>query len=180
MTKRWMALLIVLSIAGCSPRPASREDRPALIEETYKASGFSIPALDGSGGNISLADYQGQVVLLDFWATWCPPCRVELPVLNKLHAEYKDRGFTVIGMTVDEGAAAEVQKAVSRFPLSYPVGLAGEEARAVYGGIRAVPTKFLLDREGNIRQHYEGVVPESVLRADVESLLDAKAQGGQG
>ena len=173
MNKLSLVLGILVIVTGCVPQRASREQSAPLIEHDFDAPAFAIPALDGSGGAIDLAAFEGQVVLLDFWATWCPPCRVELPLLKKMHEDYKGRGFVVIGMTVDEGTREQVEKAVARFSLTYPVGLAGPEAQAAYGGIRAVPTKFLLDRNGQIRQHYQGVVHESVLRGDVETLLAA-------
>lgn len=167
-----LLLMIALVAAGCRP-PSAGPAGTMRSDESYPASAFSIPLLDGSGGSLDLNQYKGKVVLLDFWATWCAPCRHELPGLARLHESLQDKGFVVVGMTVDQGAAEDVARAVSRFNLPYPVGLAGPETQALYGGIRAVPTKFLLDREGNIRQHYEGVVSEEALRSDVESLLNS-------
>ena len=164
-----LCVLVVVGV-GCAPQKPSVTGRPDE-GQAYEAPGFSIPSLDGSGGSIDLASYEGQVVLLDFWATWCPPCRVELPALNKLYEELKDEGFVLIGMTVDQGSPAQVSEAVSRYQLKYPVGLAGPEAQQAYGGIRAVPTKFLLDRQGAVRKHYVGVVQEAQLRSDIEELL---------
>ena len=132
---------------------------------------FSIPNLANPGERLSLAAYKGQVVLLDFWATWCPPCKAELPALNRLYDKLKAKGFVMVGMTVDSGSEAEVAEAVRRFKLSYPVGLAGEDVQRAYGGIRAVPTKFLLDKKGGVAKQYLGVVPEQQLRADIEVLL---------
>jgi len=164
----------VLLLGGCtppSPAPPPTEEKAVVPGARYEPSRFVIPAADGSGGNIALEDFRGKVVLLDFWATWCPPCRFELPALNRLHNELKDRGFSVVGMTVDDLELARLTEAVGRFDLAYPVGQAGPGIQQSYGGIRAVPTKFLLDREGAVRKRYEGVVPEKQLRADVEALL---------
>ena len=83
----------------------------------------------------------------------------------------KGKGFAIIGMTVDQGDRKDIDQAVKKFELSYPVALADSSVQEAYGGIRAVPTKFLLDKKGSIRAHYEGVVDENRLRADVESLL---------
>jgi len=162
-------MVLLLVAAGCAPQGP----RMGEMSEgrSYEASGFSIPSLGGSGGTIDLAEYEGQVVLLDFWATWCPPCRAELPALNRLYSELKDEGFVLIGMTVDKGSVEQVASAVERFNLRYPVGLADEQAQNAYGEIRAVPTKFLLDREGAVQQRYVGVVSEEQLKADIEALL---------
>jgi thiol-disulfide isomerase/thioredoxin len=146
--------------------------QPEASGQRAESSSFSIPSLtDSVSGSISLDDYSGQVVLLDFWATWCPPCRYELPALNKLYAELKGQGFTLIGMTVDKGDVATVAPKVSSFELNYPVGLAGADVQAMYGGIRAVPTKILLDRTGAVQETLVGVVPEEELRAKIEQLL---------
>ncbi len=177
MNGRWSGLLSLcaagLIMAGC--RPAPPEERgPAAAGEAPGARSFVIPSLKG-GGEIALDDYRGKVVLLDFWATWCPPCRSEMPALNRLYDEYRQKGFAIIGMTVDRGTVEQVAAAVSRFPIRYPLGLAGGKVQADYGGIRAVPTKFLLDRQGRIRRHFVGVVPERYLRSSIEALLAENA-----
>jgi thiol-disulfide isomerase/thioredoxin len=159
-----LVVLALVTLAGCAPQG------PVGPTPGGTVSGFVIPSLTDSG-DVSLAVYQGRVVLLDFWATWCPPCRSELPTLNRLYGELSNKGFTLIGMTVDKGSREQVAEAVKRFNLSYPVGLAGPEIQASYGGIRAVPTKFLLDRKGAVHKSYVGVAPEGQLRADIEALL---------
>jgi len=98
-----------------------------------------------------------------------------MPALNRLYDEYRQKGFAIIGMTVDRGTVEQVAAAVSRFPIRYPLGLAGGKVQADYGGIRAVPTKFLLDRQGRIRRHFVGVVPERYLRSSIEALLAENA-----
>lgn len=167
------ALLVsFMVLSGCKPAgKGTVEPLQPKTSESAAAVGFSIPAISGASGNIDLSAYKGQVVLLDFWATWCPPCRSELGRLDKMYKELKDKGFTLIGMTVDDGPVTEVAQAVSQFSLSYPVGWAGPEVQKAYGGIRAVPTKFLLDKTGAVQKRYVGVVPEEQIRADVATLL---------
>jgi len=174
--KSAMVLLTAVLFAGCRPASAPETPPPAapapeLAEQSEPAGTFDIPSLDGSGGTVSLSAHAGKVVLLDFWATWCPPCRFELPSLNKLYGELKDRGFVIIGMTVDQGSAEKVQPAVAKFGLTYPVGLAGADVQAAYGGIRAVPTKFLLGKDGQVIETFVGLVPEEELRAKIEKAL---------
>jgi thiol-disulfide isomerase/thioredoxin len=166
-----VALALLAALAGCRPPSPPSEQPQQPPAEKYPPVGFSVPSLQPGTETIALGDFKGKVVLLDFWATWCPPCRSEIPSLKKLHDELKDRGFSMVGMNVDQGSPQEVAEAVKRFEITYPLGLAGPEVQAAYGGIRAVPTKFLLDREGAIRKNYVGVVPEKDLRADIESLL---------
>jgi thiol-disulfide isomerase/thioredoxin len=163
--------LLAVILAGCSPQKSGAEKEQISSADKMAGAEFSIPNLANPGQRLSLASYKGQVVLLDFWATWCPPCKSELPALNRLYDDLKAKGFALIGMTVDNGSEADVAEAVRRFKLSYPVGLAGVDIQQAYGGIRAVPTKFLLDRKGAVAKQYLGVVPEQQLRADIESLL---------
>ena len=161
----------VVTWFGCSPRsPEGERPLPTPGPESRPVS-ISVPDLKNPGQSIDLAAFRGQVVLLDFWATWCPPCRSELPDLNRLYAELKERGVALIGMTVDEGGPEKVAGAAARFDIAYSLGLAGAEVQQAFGGIRAVPTKFLLDREGQVRQRYVGVVTVEKLRADIEALL---------
>ncbi|MBU1909064.1 MAG: TlpA family protein disulfide reductase [Verrucomicrobia bacterium] len=162
-------LLVVL--AGCEPPGREKSPRPGTLPSGPAASVFSIPSLQPLGEQINLESFKGKVVLLDFWATWCPPCRSELPALGRLYEDLKDQGFVLVGMTVDDESVEQVARAAGRFSLPYPVGLAGPEIQEAYGGIRAVPTKFLLDRQGSVRQRYLGVVPDTQIRADVSALL---------
>lgn len=171
-------LVVVLGVLfwwSRRPAPTERpEAKPELMasEQARPAPGFSIPSLTEEGGVIASDSLKGRVVLLDFWATWCPPCRAELPFLNGLYGRLKDRGFAVVGMTVDRGDPRQIGLATRRFGLDYPVGLAGPDVQRQFGGIRAVPTKFLLDREGRVRRFYEGMPPEDALEADVLALLN--------
>ncbi len=173
MTNKHSVFLVSLLVllAGCTPPGVAPEREPAVTSGGVAGADFSIPDLANSGKQLSLAPYKGQVVLLDFWATWCPPCRAELPALNRLYGDLKENGFVIVGMTVDNGSAEQVAEAVRKFGLSYPVGLAGGDVQQAYGGIRAVPTKFLLDKNGAVAKQYLGVVPEKQLRADIETLL---------
>lgn len=164
-------ILLAIALAGCAQPREPEARKPLGAEAAGAASDFTVPSLTGVEGDISLNAMKGHVILLDFWATWCPPCRAELPTLSRIYTDLRDRGFLLVGMTVDQGKAQNVAEAVGRFRLSYPTALAGPQVQAAYGGIRAVPTKFLIDKDGNVRKRYVGVVPEEELRADIEVLL---------
>jgi cytochrome c biogenesis protein CcmG, thiol:disulfide interchange protein DsbE len=165
-----LASLAVL-LAGCMPQMPASEKESAVSPGEFVGADFNIPNLVDAGSPLSLAPYRGQVVLLDFWATWNPPCQAELPILNRLYSDLKEKGFVVVGMTIDNSPEAQVSKAIAGFQLDYPVGLAGADVQQAYGGIRVIPTKFLLDKNGNVVKRYEGVVSEEQVRADVENLL---------
>jgi len=166
----WATLAGVLLLPGCRPPP--EETAPASAgAQAWAAPEVTVPSLNG-GGRISLNEYQGKVLLLDFWATWCLPCRSEIPTLNSLYRELSPEGLVVIGMTVDRGPADRVAERVRRLKVQYPAALAGASAQSAFGGIRVVPTKILIDRHGRVRDRIEGVLPEPALRAKLQALLD--------
>jgi thiol-disulfide isomerase/thioredoxin len=144
---------------------------PGMAEPAGPVLELRAPSLGAGGGDVSLADYRGKVVLADFWASWSAPCRAEQAGLMELQDLLKDRGLTVIGLSVDVGERAGVAEAVGRCGLPYPVGWADAAAQAAAGGIRALPTKLLLDKTGRVVRRYEGSVPLPTVRADIESLL---------
>jgi thiol-disulfide isomerase/thioredoxin len=119
----------------------------------------------------ALSSYRGRVLVLDFWATWSDSCRAELPLLGRLSAEWKSQDVALVGMAVDRGNRAEITEAVKGLNLSYPVAWADDNVQRAFGGIRAVPTRILVDKKGQIRKQLPGILPEDLLRAEVGALL---------
>ncbi len=124
---------------------------------------------DLDGGSWRLADHRGRVVLVNFWASWCPPCREETPGFVRLAAEYRDRGLDVAGVTMDD-SDAPVRQFVRSYRVPYPVLLPPANS-PLLAAIDSLPTTFLVDRQGRIAKNYVGAVSESVVKADVERLL---------
>ncbi|MCL6480816.1 MAG: TlpA family protein disulfide reductase [Firmicutes bacterium] len=130
-----------------------------------------------AGEEHSLAAYRGQVVVLNFWATWCGPCREEMPLLEKLYREYKGRGVVVIGASVDaEATEARIAPFVRAHGLTFPIwkGARLNQVEA-FTGEQALPATVLLDRQGRIRMRWTGVVRETELRTQLNALLAAAA-----
>ena len=145
-------------------RPGARKER-----ESTPAPNLTLPDL--AGKPVSLSDFKGQVVLLDFWATWCEPCQEEIPVLKSLYAKYKDRGLVVLGVSVDEAGAKTVAPFAKRNNINYPVLLVGAdppEGYPVYG----LPAAFLIDRKGFIVQEYLGPQTYGDFARDIEAVLE--------
>lgn len=126
---------------------------------------------DIDGDMISTAEWHGKVVLLNFWATWCPPCREEIPALIQLQKEYKDR-LQIIGVSMDD---ADQQKAVEKFAkesgINYPILMASPELIAEYGGVPALPTSFVVNPDGRVVQKHVGLHEPAEYEAEVRSLL---------
>ena len=128
---------------------------------------------DLSGNAVSNASLMGKVVLLDFWATWCAPCRKSMPELQALHKKYAERGFSVVGVSIDEGGPSKVKKFVSSMKITYPIAMDSEKAPAWDAFmVKAVPAAYLLDREGQIVAQWTGAPPTGKeLESKLEELL---------
>lgn len=123
-----------------------------------------------TGGTWNLAEHRGNVLLVNFWATWCPPCRSETPDLVRLHERYAARGFSVVGVTMDEDAEQDVPPFLTQYRVTYPILLPTEQF-ALAGQIPALPTTLLVDAEGRVAAVYRGAVSERGLAGRIESLL---------
>lgn len=145
-------------VASSHPPPSSGSVAPVLIA----------PDLDGRMR--SLAELEGQVVLVDFWATWCPPCVASLPGLSRLHERYADRGFTVLAVNQEPEAVARVRAFAQARELPFPVLIDPGSISQTYG-VRSLPTSFLVDRQGVVRAAWRGLVSEAKLEAALEGLL---------
>ena len=114
---------------------------------------------------------KGRVLLLTFFATWCPPCLEEVPTLVKLHKEREGAGFSVIGMSVDQQEPAIIAKFVEKKAINYPVLLAESKTTMDFGGIYGIPVAFLVNKAGNVVKKYTGYVDHAILEKDIRSLL---------
>jgi peroxiredoxin len=130
---------------------------------------------DLSGQTIHSTDYQGKVVILDFWATWCPPCRMEIPGFIDLQKKYQSQGLAVIGISVDQASPDSVKTFVQQIGINYPILQADDKVTAAYGGIEGLPTTIIIDRGGHIVKQYLGLTEKSEIEAAIKPLLKAKS-----
>lgn len=177
------ALLIssLLLITGCqpkSPEPTDASQRMLLpgVEELHPprpAPDFEAPSLNGS--SFRLSAHRGSVIILNFWATWCPPCRTEIPDLVALQRELSDRGLLVVGVSTDEEGADVVAPFAENFQINYPIVLDNGAVSEAYGGIFALPTTVVIDQSGRIRYEIIGIFPTEAMRPRLEALLEESA-----
>jgi thiol-disulfide isomerase/thioredoxin len=133
------------------------------------APAFSLPDLEGN--RVELSQFRGKVLVIDFWATWCPPCREAIPELVAMKKKYGPQGFDIVGISLDENPARVIPPFVEQFGINYPIVVANAEVSTAFGGIFGLPTTFIVDRNGNIAQRYIGYVDPAVIARDVEALL---------
>jgi cytochrome c biogenesis protein CcmG, thiol:disulfide interchange protein DsbE len=152
MKARIFALAIVFGLSACgTPEIARAPDVGAVAPE--------FAALTLSGDSASLADYHGEVILLNVWATWCIPCREEIPALQRLHDAYSEQGLRIVGVSVDAaGEAATVREFVQSFGVGYDIWLDPAEQIISTFRVIGVPNTFLIDREGVVRWKHIGAV----------------------
>ena len=158
---------LVFSPAACKKKEGEIETAPPSIEST--APDFTLK--DVNGKTVKLSDYKGKVILIEFWATWCPPCRELTPVLNKIYEKYKDKGFVILALTPEENIDT-VMSYIKRYDITYPVLITDMKTTRRYGVI-SIPVSFLVNREGNVSEKHLGVTRDIVqeLSSGIEKLL---------
>jgi len=165
--------------AGCSSQHASvGEPSVKAADKRNVAADFSLK--DVNGKTVRLSDYRGKVVLLDFWATWCGPCKIEIPWFIEFERKYKDRGFSVIGVSMDDEGWEAVKPFLARMRVNYRVVIGDDETGQAYGGVDALPTTFLIDRDGRIAATHVGLAGRRDFEDGILQLLETPAPAGSG
>jgi len=185
-------LAVVLLVGACQAQPAP----PAASGQTEPVAVPPLELTDLDGHPVSLAALKGKVVIIDFWATWCPPCREAIPDLIDLKKQYGGQGLEVVGISLDDNAERILPRFVHDFGINYPVGISlddnaerilprfvhdfginypvvigSEEVAAAFGGILGLPTTFIVDRAGMVRSHFMGYIDRQRMEAAVTGLL---------
>jgi len=142
-------------------------------KERKEAPDFELK--DASGKTVKLSDYKGKVVLLDFWATWCGPCGIEIPWFTEFQRKYKDRGFEVLGVSMDDDGWKVINPFVAQNKINYRILLGNDTTGDQYGGVEALPTTFVIDRDGKIASVHVGLSSKKDFSDAIEKLLDTPA-----
>ena len=180
--KHWPAIVLVVSVLaawtilylrGRAPGPAAIEDGSGsdvivqLLRDPVDVPPFSVTDLEGR--TTSSADWRGKVVLLNFWATWCGPCRAEIPDLIALQQKYPDN-LVIVGISEDEAAVSTVKNFAAEQKMNYPIVMSTDAIRQIFKGVVALPTTFVLDRDGRMVQKHVGLLNKSRTEAVTRHL----------
>jgi peroxiredoxin len=139
------------------------------VEKTKLAPSWELQDLDGK--TVHSSDFKSKVVVLDFWATWCPPCRAEIPGFVELQKKYQAQGLVVVGVSVDQVSADTVKSFANKLKINYPVVLTDTKIVDAYGGIDGLPTTFVIDRTGRIVKQHLGFTEKSEIESEIKPLL---------
>mgnify|MGYP006279514847 FL=1 len=152
-------------------RPAQRPTNSSYQHplQSQKAPDFTLERMNGD--SFRLADHRGEVVVVNFWATWCPPCRREIPGFIELQKEWGDKGLTFVGVSLDEEGFDAVRPYAEKMGINYPLVVDDGSVAQKYEGVSALPTSFVVGPEGTVQYARPGFLPESVLRDQVAPLL---------
>lgn len=140
------------------------------LDENQKSKAPDFKLKLTNGKEIKLSDHKGKVVIIDFWATWCPPCRKGIPDLIEIQKKY-DKKVVVIGISLDTETKDDVIPFIKKFGINYPVAFGNMEVVQAYGNIQAIPTSFIIDQKGNIVDTHVGLVDKMVYINKIEQLL---------
>lgn len=142
---------------------------PANVANTVPAPAWKLTTLDGA--EISGESLRGKVVVLNFWATWCPPCRKEIPDFVDLQREWGERGLVFIGVSMDHQGEAVVRAFADQYGINYPVAMGDQRIAEAFGGVEGLPTTFIIDRQGGIVARQVGYAPRAAFEKAIGDLL---------
>jgi peroxiredoxin len=153
----WFMIPVILVVLVL----VSADNACALKNDVPMAPNFTLKDLNGS--EITLSDYEGKMLVLNFWATWCPPCRAEIPDFIEVYSEYRDKGLEILGISVDQVSPNQVRQFVERNEMNYPVAMATRELFRDYPSPQAIPTTLVIDRTGKIQYKKVGMMSKREL-----------------
>ena len=153
--------LVILTVAVLASSSHASTKMPAFV---------LADVVDGK--EVASDDFHGKTLLVTFFATWCPPCLQEIPTLVELQKEFANDGFSVIGLSVDQGGSTEVARFVTQQEINYPVLMADAQTAENFGGVYGIPVSFLVNKSGNVVKTYTGLMPHKVLLKDIRHVME--------
>ena len=177
MSKRWiLAAAAAVGLAAVAISGVGGQSRAAGVsgacDPNAKPANLNFTLKDVAGKDVKLSSYKGKVVLLNFWATWCGPCKIEIPWFNEFHQKYQGKGFVVLGISADD-TVEQLKPFVAQYKMAYPVlvGLGRDDVQEALGPVWGLPTTLLINREGKVCQRHMGLVKKEEFEKGILGLL---------
>lgn len=159
-------------VADNTPAAAAEHSPGGPICEAKSSANFNFTLKDANGATVKLSDYKGKVVLLNFWATWCGPCKMEIPEFVEAYSKYRDKGFVILGvLSEDEPTHQDLSAFMSEFKMNYPVMQQHPQLEESFGPLWALPTSFMIDRKGQVCSKHLGPYSKDALEREIAGLL---------
>jgi peroxiredoxin len=164
----WQRTPVPQATTASAPKVAKSE----VCDPKGKMANLDFVMKDMAGGDVKFADYKGKVIILDFWATWCGPCKVEIPGFVELQTKYKEKGLTVLGVSIDD-PIDKLEAFAAEYKMNYPVlvGLGRDDVEEAYGPIWGLPTTFVIGRDGQICKKHTGMASKEQFEREVTALF---------
>ena len=165
--------LATLALFGYNSRRSETGTSTSEISDQTEVSAPEFDLVNVAGGRTKSADIKGKVAVIDFWATWCAPCIVEIPNFNDLHAEHKSKGVQMLAITVESGSLDKIKPKVAQFEMTYPVLVGNDKVVEGFGGQRGFPTTYVVTKDWKIYKKYLGMRAnkKELIEKDIEKLL---------
>ena len=165
-----VSLVLFTGYQKYNSTPVTKQSTEEAEKENKKTPDFTLTTI--TEDTINFSDYKGKVVIIDFWDTWCPPCKRGIPDFIELYKQYKDNGFVMIGLAFGRQGEEKVKAFAKEYQINYPVAIPSSSLIQAFGEIRSIPTAFLIDQEGNIVKKYVGLRPKEEFENDIKKLLE--------
>jgi cytochrome c biogenesis protein CcmG/thiol:disulfide interchange protein DsbE len=171
MKKYALAIFMLFALWCGGEKEGKRVEAGKMETEGKESVSFTLNTIYGE--EFSLDKHKGKVIIINFWATWCPPCRAEIPSFVKLYREYAERGLVIVGISLDQGGnvLGKVRSFAENYDINYPIVIGNKDVVMKFGGIKAIPTTFVIDRDGKIVKKIVGYRNEEFFRSLIEELL---------
>lgn len=175
-----IVVAVIISLMLVFGIQKTRHNRPnsAGALQGKPAPDFSLASLDGKA-TLKLSDYKGKAVLLNFWATWCEPCKIEMPWFVELQKQYGPQGLQVLGVAMDDTDPKDISEFAHKMGVNYPIAVGKEAVGEQYGGIPYLPSTFYIDRDGKVVDRVYGLVSRSEIEGDIKRALSSSGQVAQ-
>ena len=178
MKRNILVLLgITLLVAGMLV-VAAKVSRPLGVSSTrvgVMAPDFALNTPDGK--TLHLSDFRGKAVVLNFWATWCGPCKIEMPWFVDLQKKYESQGLQIVGVAMDDSSKEDIEKFAKEMSINYPIVIGQEKTADAYGGLPALPTTLYLDRDGKVVERVIGLKGRAEIEEAMQKIIASKATG---